>query len=306
MKRLLVSSIVALIVCLLPFVASGKGFLLQDEFNTALSAGSVHNTTSEPSGHTRTVTDTENKLSIADGKLTFSGGKESAAYGDPAVWFPAITRAAGLGFIFQVISASGTFEVGADTNTAGELAASGVKIAGTNIQIYDGTAGPISGTITAGQSYNIATLLRGTGQFILVKGGTEYPSWTLHYISATNNTATVYPGISNYNGVITSSFIRIPTTLWLPTPLASDGFSVSGTTDGKGHAEGVATGIGGGGGGLAWESGGTTWSVSGGKAVNTPLVYGEELIVNGDMETGNPPSTWEKANNPTFSVEELS
>jgi hypothetical protein len=58
----------------------------------------------------------------------------------------------------------------------------------------------------------------------------------------------------------------------LPSPLASDGFSVSGTTDGKGHAEGVAGGIGEGGGGLAWQSGGSTWSVSEGKMKNTPTV----------------------------------
>ena len=88
MKKL--SSILVLIFCLIPFVASA--WILRDEFNTALSAGSVHGTTSEPSGHTRTVKDTENKISIADGKLTFSGGKASPAVGDPAIWYPAIDR----------------------------------------------------------------------------------------------------------------------------------------------------------------------------------------------------------------------
>ena len=66
--------------------------------------------------------------------------------------------------------------------------------------------------------------------------------------------------------MITSAF---PISLGSP-PLASDGFgSAFGTTDGLGHAEGVAGGIGAGGGGVTLSNAGGTWSVSGGKAINT-------------------------------------
>lgn len=39
----------------------------------------------------------------------------------------------------------------------------------------------------------------------------------------------------------------------------------------------------------AWTGG--TWAISGGKIINTPTL-GAELMTNGDMETGNPPTGW--------------
>jgi hypothetical protein len=301
MKKL--SSLLVLIFCLIPFVASA--WILRDEFNTALSAGSVHNTTSEPSGHTRTVTDTENKLSIADGKLTFSGGKASPAWGDPAIWYPSVARAAGVSIILDITPTDATTsaEFGFDSGQSGNIVGNAMRITGDTIITYDGSTAGSSIFIPANATnYQLATILRSAGAYYFLKGGTA-TKWSMLWAGGADNTTPLYPGIANYDLASTNSFIRIPTTLWLPTPLASDGFGTAGVTDGLGHAEGVATGIGEGGGGLAWQSGGTTWSVSGGKAVNTPLVYGEELIVNGDMETGNPPSTWETTYAPVLTVE---
>jgi hypothetical protein len=67
----------------------------------------------------------------------------------------------------------------------------------------------------------------------------------------------------------------------LPTPLVSDGFgSAFGTSDGLGHAEGVAGGIGAGGSGVTLSNVGGTWSVSGGKAINTaPSGLGQQISV---------------------------
>lgn len=79
-----------------------------------------------------------------------------------------------------------------------------------------------------------------------------------------------------------SNGVRIPFDLFLPSPICSDGFgSAFGTTDGLGHSEGIAGGIGSGGGGVAWT--GSTWSVSGGKAINTPGV-GSNVVVNGGFD----------------------
>jgi hypothetical protein len=301
MKKL--SSILVLIFCLIPFVADA--WILRDEFTTPLAAGSVHGTTSEPSGHTRTVTDTENKLSIADGKLTFSGGKASPAWGDPAIWYPSVARAAGVSIILDITPTDATTsaEFGFDSGQSGNIVGNAMRITGDTIITYDGSTAGSSIFIPANATnYQLATILRSAGAYYFLKGGTA-TKWSMLWAGGADNTTPLYPGIANYDLASTNSFIRIPTTLWLPTPLASDGFGTAGVTDGLGHAEGVATGIGEGGGGLAWQSGGTTWSVSGGKAVNTPLVYGEELIVNGDMETGNPPSTWETTYAPVLTVE---
>ena len=69
-----------------------------------------------------------------------------------------------------------------------------------------------------------------------------------------------------------------------PVPLASDGFSQLTTTDGLGDSNY-------GGAGLTWT--GSTWNVvAGGTVTNAPTTTGSDLIVNGNMETGNPPSSW--------------
>ena len=93
---------------------------------------------------------------------------------------------------------------------------------------------------------------------------------------------------------MTTNGIRVPVAKWLPTPLLSDGFgSAFGTSDGLGHAEGVAGGIGAGGSGVTLSNAGGTWSVSGGKAINTPSV-GAELLTNSDFSawTGDDPDGW--------------
>ena len=182
MKKL--SSILVLIFCLIPFVASA--WILRDEFNTALSAGSVHNTTSEPSGHTRTVTDTENKLSIANGALTFAGGKASPATGDPRITFPAITRAAGLGMMGETTSGSAITigpHVGFDTDASGSPVEGFFRFNSTGatgngyLQALLTAGAPLSvGTITGSTSYQYAGFLRGAGFYLFTKNKTQYPS----------------------------------------------------------------------------------------------------------------------------------
>lgn len=64
-----------------------------------------------------------------------------------------------------------------------------------------------------------------------------------------------------------SSFLHIPLTHWLPTPLLSDGFGGTWpTSDGLGHAEGIAGGLGSGGGGLTWTAQLGTWGIAAGVA----------------------------------------
>src|SRR5574343_413759 len=269
MKKL--SSLLVLIFCLIPFVANA--WLLRDEFTTNRAAGAIDDTAAEPTGTRDVATDTNSKLTIGSGLLTFATG--GAAAGDPGLWYTQLTRVAGLTLIGEITpdgTTNASIGIGWDANQAGaqtnslNLAADGYLQAVVN----GGTAITV-GSYTAA-SHKLGISLRATGAYYWAKLGAD-TSWELYWIGAADS-GNNYPSYSalGTSAIATSSFIRIPNTLWLPYPLASDGFSVSGTTDGKGHAEGVAGGIGEGGGGLAWQSGGSTWSVSGGKAVNTPTV----------------------------------
>ena len=266
MKKL--SSLLVFIFCLIPFLSDA--WILRDEFTTNRAAGAIDDTAAEPTGTRDVATDTNSKLTIGSGLLTFATG--GASTGDPGLWYTQLTRVAGLTLIGEITpdgTTNASIGIGWDANQAGAQTNSLNLAADGKLQaVVNGGTAITVGTYTAA-SHKLGISLRATGAYYWAKLGAD-TSWELYWIGAADS-GNNYPSYSalGTSAIATSSFLRIPNTLWLPTPLASDGFSVSGTTDGKGHAEGVATGIGEGGGGLAWQSGGTTWSVSGGKAVNT-------------------------------------
>ncbi len=247
--------------------AAGYSWAIYDDATQVLNGSAA-----EPGVGTRTVVDTENKLSIANGALTFSGGKATPEISDPSVRFPTVARAAGRMLISDfTVGTVGLAQIGFDVNTSGTVSNGLYIFSGSVLQTTD--AATALGAYTATSNYQVAVPLRATGNFVFVKGGTEYPSWRLLWISGTGNDTPLYPTINGRTAVFTSSFLRIPSTLWLPSPLISDGFSAWGVSDGKGHQE--ETGLGSGGSGKTWS--GTTWSVSGAKAINTP-VAGTSLV----------------------------
>ena len=128
-------------------------------------------------------------------------------------------------------------------------------------------------------------MLKAAGAAHLLKVANGYP--LLLYIGITSNDASYYPGIfatANHASIANFKPIRIPQTLWLPTPLLStSGAMTWPVTDGLGHAE--TTGLGSGGSGLALLDAGT-WSVAGGYVLNTPVAGGEK-VVDGVMANGD-------------------
>lgn len=260
----------------LPALVGGIRYLLRDEFTTDLAAGSVNGTAAEPGPGVRAVVDTENKLSLSGGYLTFASGKASPAYGDPGLWEGAITRTAGKMVIGAInLSTLGYCSfIGYGTGQSGATTESLKQYSTSKVQVFcNGGALTIdvAPSLVVSTSYRGAVILKTTGTMFFIKGGI-YSNWTLLYINSLSNTATLYPACINYNAVFTSDFIRIPTTLWLPTPLLSDGFG--GTwpmSDGLGHAEGIAGGIGAGGGGLTWTVQLGTWEIAAGVASSSAL-----------------------------------
>jgi len=175
------------------------------------------------------VVDTESKLSITDGQLSFAGGKATPAYGNPGIWYPSTARAAGKLLLGTFVSpaSTGQFLFGWDTDQSSLPTTHAFNFTGyTNeIQVYENGAN--SGKLfmpVASTTYQMAVVLRGTGAYYYMKGGT-LTNWTLMWIGAGNSTTPLYPGIQNYSSTFTADNIRIPTTTWLPTPLAYDTFT---------------------------------------------------------------------------------
>jgi hypothetical protein len=273
MKRLLIPLLLIAIVCTaqhrrFPFPAASPylnstDFILWDEFSVATAAGSVNGTTSE-SGATRTVTDTESKLSITGGNLSLTS-KTAPSETNPWLRYSDMTRAAGLMFVSKVASYDLRFYSGWYSATSTKTA---VPRSTTNSYLdYGLPTVNMSELVSDAGTTNIVNyaVLRATGSFYFAKYG-ALTSPRLLYIDDLLTTTPVFPAFAAYNGTITYAFLRIPRTLWLPTPLVSDGFPTAfGTSSGTGHAE--TSGLGSGGAGKTWTARKGSYSVSAGKAI---------------------------------------
>lgn len=235
-------------------------YTLNDQFTTAKTSAELtpDTTSAEPTGGLRTVTDTNGKISINPaGTLNFATGE--AQY--DGLWYSSLARTAGKTLLGTITPAntSNSTRFGWDSDTSGSLLDS-INFGSTGNISFISNGGSVTtlGTYSAA-AYQVALVMRASGMFWYIKSGTEYPNWTLVWTSSLGSGAGI-PALesSSTTSVFTADNIRISTALWLPTPLASDGFSGA-TTDGLGHAEGVAGGLGVGGSGLT-RTGGTAAS----------------------------------------------
>ncbi len=116
---------------------------------------------------------------------------------------------------------------GFDSNTVTHPSAHAFSFNGTTILNYDNDAITQNiGTFANSTEYKIALVLRSTGAYYFIKGG-AFTNWSLLWIASVGATTNLYPNIANRSAtsVFTADNIRIPTNLWLPTPLAYDTFT---------------------------------------------------------------------------------
>lgn len=251
-----------------------EAYLLRDDFTDERAAGAVNGTPAVPGpGGNRTVTDADNLLSIGGGKLSFATDA-TPVNSNPIINYTALIRTAGRMMLASFNRASGSRTcIGLDTV---------VQLISNNIGFMMGWVGGIDvkwltsniqvGTYSNGTELPIAAVLRAAGGFYFAKISGY---WVLLCYESFSSGATLYPlaAAGSLAAAWTIDKWRIPVTRWLPTPLASDGFSTT-TTDGLGHAE--TSGVGAGGAGLAYATA-ATWAVAGGVCNNTPTP-GSELF----------------------------
>ena len=194
-------------------------YTLNDQFTTDRAAGAVNGTSAEPTGGTRTVTDTNGKLSITGGALSTATG--GVGDGNPGIWYPLVTRAAGKIMVAEINRSTNGYQyAGFDVNATGAVTGNSIQFYDTSMRAYDSVGGaPFIDTVASGTLYKLAIVTRTAGAYYFVKGGV-FTNWTLVYIHSGNNTASLYPAITNStsaNNPFTADNIRIPTSTWLPT-----------------------------------------------------------------------------------------
>ena len=255
------------------YAVTGAVYLLRDNFSAAIAAGSLDNTKADPGPGTRdVVTDTNSKLSITGGALSFATGGVGA--GDPGLWYTSQTRAVGRALMASVNVAVAAPLIGWDSNQAGDIVG-GIAFAGSG-NLQSKVNALTIGAYSTGVAYSIAVIFRATGEWLLIKGG-AFTNWTLLWASPTNNTATVYPvlTVNNTGSVHTVDDFRIPQDLIVIQPLAYDTFTRAdaalGSTETSGPDSQALTA-------KAWT--GATFTISTNKAINTPAL-GADAIVNG-------------------------
>ena len=96
-------------------------WLLRDDFNHTVAAGSVDGTSATPGAGTRSVADVENKLSIAGGDLVVAAQATPVFSEQGLVYTEAFTRAAGLA-LFAKVNLSTWEEMGIGWHTAAAVA----------------------------------------------------------------------------------------------------------------------------------------------------------------------------------------
>lgn len=235
-----------------------RDYFLYDQFTTALAAGSVNGTLAEPVGGARTVTDTNGKITISGGLLSFATG---AALSD-RVDYTSLTRKVGQALISTNNLTASTENFRFGWNLFGE----NFQFSTTNLQVAFGGGSAITVGTRSATPYQTAIIQRSSGVWYFIKGGL-FTNWSLVYVY-TGTTSGAIPsfGVRSAASVGTFDNIRVPKQLYIPIPLQSDGMSAA-TTDGLGNPENNGTA------GNAYTNVGT-WGVTGGKRACSVLSGG--------------------------------
>lgn len=253
--------------------------LLCDGFDGALVAGAVNGTLAIPGpGGIRTVVDTGSNLSLTGAKLVVAGA--TGTYRDPSLYYPStITRVPGRVLTFTLVTpaiAVITWCIGFATNTTGFLNDVAWWQNNSTFQPSGGGNSRPGFVPTVGAPYQFAIVLRATGAFFFHKAPSD-ASWIFDWPEDLLTGTPLYTTICAKTNAFTADDMIIAPNLWLPSPVASDGFATWGTTNGLGHAEGIAGGLGVGGAGLTWTSVQGTWGAAAGVASCSALDGGTGL-----------------------------
>lgn len=254
----------------------GIKYILCDKFITTAIAGAIP-LAAEPGPGTRLVTDSlGTKVLIPGGYVSLIGRNN---INDCLLSYPAITRVPGKIFI-----TSGLVGSAATSVPGAEYSASATSQPGTTcgilhngeLTVYDGADITVGPTLTNGVYYKFCTNSLTSGALFFIKGGIQYPYWTLVYVGNKGTTATLYPMLRSYynNQETRYSLAASPIYQWLPSPLAYLTGAIWPITDGYAGDGGYGAG----GSGLVFTDNLGTWGTNG-TVINASALDGSGIAI---------------------------
>ncbi|MBK8467740.1 MAG: hypothetical protein IPL32_18150 [Chloracidobacterium sp.] len=238
-------------------------YLLEDDFRiaTPVLAPAVNGTLATDGVNVRTVTDTNNKISIYGNQCSFLSGSVANVDG---LWYPPHVRGAGKVWVSSITigRVANDLRIGIDVNNSGVIQDGFRFISSGSLRALDAAAATkVVGTYDINTKYDLAMVERLSGYFTFIRGG-AFTNWSFLYPSETTSTATIFPGISSASSTCDCAidFMKVANVEYLVSPIASDSFNRAngsiGNTDGLGAFES-------GGDGVQWINEIGSWNISG-------------------------------------------
>lgn len=200
---LLLLAVAGIAVAIPPaYFRGGFRYLFLDRFMTDAAAPLSSPRTCEPGPGTLTITDTENKVSIASGQLSISGGKASPAYGNPMARSTSSVGSAGGTAVFAtVVSNTGTSTIG----FGGGIANPGFRFSSATLVSGDQSSSANTEAITL--PIEVAVILRPDSVGGWCCRRTPGGTWNLQWVTA--STPSTNPLVASYNSAIVADNLRV-------------------------------------------------------------------------------------------------
>lgn len=208
-------------------------------------------------------------LSDPNSSLTFDNGlividDSSSTSWDCGITYQELPINPGLCLKFSYTRTAGILQVGFIDESLTDLGYITIR---TTLKVKGTSDFDIYSTISNG---NVVVIHRENGEFVFLKIGSN---WTLLYCNIVGlDSDDNIPIIYSYSADMSIDYIKIPKTLWLPSPILSDGFSSLSASDGLGHPEN--TELGSGGDSLTYTNVLKSWALVSGKIHTTTVGLG--------------------------------
>lgn len=188
-----------------PVIPCDIAYVLDEQF---LTDGAVSDPrTAEPGPGTLDIANTSNSIySISGQKLVWTKPTTGQAWTNGFIATTTITRQPGRA-LYCVIRTNTFWDriypiAFSGSGSVNQGGAAGWQIGSVNsLRVRATTSIEISvgSSVSQNTDYQMAIVLRGNGQYYFIRGGSQYPSWSLLYVSFLEATLDLYPMLSNFN-----------------------------------------------------------------------------------------------------------